>query len=481
MKPAGIAITISLLLPFSAIRAQFTDSLEVRTGTRATIATKDYQPLWLTANKFGTMTDRKSDLSTYIRAKNVHTFGQEQNWRLQYGISVYNNNHFRRNFFEEAYVKFSFKKLELRAGRYEEIIGDVDPELSSGSLGVSGNALPIPKVSIGLKEYAPVPFTNGWVQVKGQFSHGWMGRNQFIPYAFLHEKNFYLRIGKRKLKAYGGIQHYAVWGGNRKDLPKIKSSFKDYLDVVLVKEADDGTVISDEIRPNRPGDHRGVLEGGLEWENENVAFRAYNQTPFETGQGIDIRNTDHLMGLSFRDKRENAVLLKATLELISTKKMNNWHPKQVRESYYNNGVYLTGWEYENRIIGTPLFTNRSRGQYYFDNIQPFDYSERWNVIRSKGWNIINNRVSGVHLGALYRLGQMLEGKTMFTYTRNFGTYEPGPFKEALSQWYAMQQVRYVTPVQGLTLTGAVGLDGGDMSQTAGFMLGVEWLFAPGRR
>lgn len=481
MKPAGIALTISLLLPFSAIRAQFADSLEVRIGTRATIATKDYQPFWLTANKFGTISNRKSDLSTYIRASNAHSFGGEGDWRLQYGVSIYNNNHFRRNFFEEAYVKFAFKKLELRAGRYEEIIGEVDPDLSSGSLGVSGNALPIPKVSIGLKEYADVPFTNGWLQVKGQFSHGWMGRNQFIPYAFLHEKNFYLRIGKKKLRVYGGIQHYAVWGGNRKDLPKIKNSFKDYLDVVFVKEADDGTVVSDEIRPNRPGDHRGVLEGGLEWENENVAFRAYRQAPFETGQNVDFRNTDALMGISFRDKREGAVLLKATLELINTKKMNDWHPRQVRESYYNNGVYLTGWEYENHIIGTPLFVNRSRGQYYFDDTQPFDYSERWNVIRNKGWNIINNRVSGVHLGALYRIGSVLEGKTMLTYTKNFGTYDPGPIDSPLSQWYAMQQVRYNAPVPGLTLTGTVGLDGGDMSKTAGFMLGVEWLFRPAQR
>lgn len=481
MKPAGIALTISLLLPFSAMRAQFADSLEVRIGTRATIATKDYQPFWLTTNKFGTISDRKSDVSTYIRATNAHTFGREGDWRLQYGVSLYNNNHFRRNFFEEAYVKFAFRKLELRAGRYEEIIGDVDPDLSSGSLGVSGNALPIPKVSIGLKEYADVPFTNGWLQVKGQFSHGWMGRNQFIPYAFLHEKNFYLRIGKKKLRVYGGIQHYAVWGGNRKDLPKIKNSFKDYLDVVLVKEADDGTVISDKIRPNRPGDHRGVLEGGLEWENENVAFRAYRQTPFETGQNVDFRNTDALMGISFRDKREGAVLLKATLELINTKKMNDWHPRQVRESYYNNGVYLTGWEYENHIIGTPLFVNRSRGQYYFDDMQPFDYSERWNVIRNKGWNIINNRVSGVHLGALYRIGSALEGKTMLTYTKNFGTYDPGPIDGPLSQWYAMQQVRYNAPVPGLILTGAVGLDGGDMSKTAGFMLGVEWRFRPADR
>ncbi len=166
-----------------------------------------------------------------------------------------------------------------------------------------------------------------------------------------------------------------------------------------------------------------------------------------------MKNTDHLAGISFTDKREDAVLLRATLEWISTKKMNNWHPKGVRESYYNNGVYLTGWEYENHIIGTPLFVNRNRGQYYFDEIQPFDYSERWNVIRNKGWNIISNRVSGVHMGALYKIGSKLQGKTMLTYTKNFGTYEPGPFDAPMTQWYALQEVRYAAPVPGLTITG----------------------------
>lgn len=474
MKLAGL--TISFLLLVVCGRGQFADSLNIRVGTQATIASKEYQPLWLVSNRFGTIADRKSDLSTFIRLDNHHVLDPEENFHLRYGVSLYNNDHFSKVLLEEAYIKGAYRKLELRAGRYEEIIGEMDKDLSSGSLGVSGNALPIPKISIALSDYVAIPFTNGWLQFKGQFSHGWMGEHQYIRNAFLHEKTIYFRVGKRKLKLFGGLQHYALWGGNRDGLPDIKTSFSDYVNVVLAKEADDGTVNSDEIRPNRPGDHRGVLEGGIDWENDNMLLRLYNQTPFETGQGIDIRNVDRLLGIIYINKKESPILQKLTAEFIYTKQMNDFFPLNVRESYYNNGVYLTGWEYMDNIIGTPLFINRQRGSKYFETVKPFDWDAPLDSIRGKGWNIINNRVTGIHLGAMYNIIPDLSAKTLLTYTKNFGTYHTGVFNPARTQWYALQQVNYQTPLQGLSLTGGVALDWGDIGDNAGFTLGVQWQF-----
>lgn len=472
--------TISFILLFSCAQAQFADSLDIRVGTYGTLATADYQPLWLVSNRFGTISDRKSDLSSYIRIRNRHVLGQEENFQLRYGLSLYNNNRFGDVLLQEGYIKAAFKKLELRAGRYEEIIGEMDKDLSSGSLGLSGNAMPIPKISIALTDYVDIPFTNGWVQFKGQFGHGWMGKRQYIRNAFLHEKTIYLRIGKNRLKLFGGLQHYAVWGGNRKDLPNIKADFSDYLNVVFAKEADDGTVISDEILPNRPGDHRGVLEGGIDWENDNMHLRLFNQTPFETGQGIDLQNIDRLLGIVYTNKKENAILLKLTGEFIYTKQMNDFFHIQYRESYYNNGIYLTGWEYHDRIAGTPLFINRQRGSKYFESIRPFDWNAPKDSISGKGWNIINNRVTGLHLGAMYNIGPSLAGKTLLTWTKNHGTYHNGLFDPARTQWYTLQQVSYRTPVSGLSLTGSVGLDWGEISDNTGFMLGVQWQFSGAR-
>lgn len=475
-----LLITISfasLCIPaFAQNTPGFADSLQLQVGTTGTIATKDYLPLWLMAKRFGTISDQQGDLSTHLRIRNTHRFGQEEDFYLHYGINLFNNNHFRDVFFEEAYIKAGFRKWEIRAGRYEEITGEMDPELSSGSWGISGNALPIPKIGIALTEYADVPFTNGWLQVKGQFTHGWMGKEQYIKNAYLHQKTFYLRIGKEKLRVYGGIQHFAVWGGNRPDLPKIKTSFKDYWNVVIGNEADDGTVISTEIRPNRPGDHRGVVEGGISWENEQTFLQLYNQSMFETGQNISIKNTDRLLGFSYKNKNEDGALRGLTFEFIQTKKMNDWHPLKVRESYYNNGIYLTGWEYQGRIIGTPLFINRTRGQHYFEDIKPFDWNAPKDSISGKGWNFINNRVTGLHAGGLYNIGKVLQGKTLITYTRNAGNYQGNRFNPALTQWYTLQQMQWQTPVKGFSVTGGMAFDWGDLGGNTGFLLGAQWNF-----
>lgn len=474
MKLAGLTISFLLLAMYG--HAQFADSLDVRVGTQATLATKEYQPLWLLSNKFGTIADRKSDLSTFLRIGNHHVLDAAEHFHLRYGVGLYNNDRFGKLLLQEAFVKAAYKKLELRAGRYEEIIGEMDKDLSSGSLGVSGNSLPIPKISIALTDYVDIPFTNGWLQFKGQFSHGWMGKHQFIQNAFLHDKTIYFRLGKHRLKAFGGLQHYAVWGGNRADLPTIRADFSDYINVIFAKEANDGTVNEDLVRPNRPGDHRGVLEGGLEWEDDDMLLRLYNQTPFETGQGISIKNIDRLLGIMYVNKRESSILQKITAEFIHTKQMNDWYTVNVRESYYNNGIYLTGWEYNDRIIGTPLFINRQRGVKYFDGVRLFDWNAPVDSIKGKGWNIINNRVVGFHLGAMYSILPELSAKTLLTYTKNFGTYHTGLFDPPRTQFYTLQQLYYNTAVQGLSLTGGIAVDWGDIGDNAGFTLGVQWRF-----
>ncbi len=459
--------------PFSG-PPRFTDSLQVQAGVTGTVASKDYQPLWLTAKRFGTISDRKSDLSSHIMLRNSHALDANGDFYLRYGFNLYNNNHFSETFFEEGYVKAGYRNWELRAGRYEEISGEADPDLSSGAWGISGNALPIPKVSIALKDYVNVPFTNGWLQVKGQFSHGWMGDQQYIKGSYLHEKMLYLRIGKERLRVYGGIQHYALWGGNRFDLPPIKSSFSNYWDVLIGKVSDDGTVINTEIAPNRPGDHRGVLEGGIQWETDNIKLLLYNQSMFETGQNIDLKNTDRLLGLSYVNKKEEPFLEKATIEFINTKKMNDWLPLRVRESYYNNGVYLTGWEYRGNIIGTPLFINRNRGSKYFDNVEPFDWNAPKDSIVKKGWNIINNRVTGLHLGAKYNIANVLKARTLVTFTRNFGNYHTEPITTAMTQWYTLQEIIWPTPVKGITVNAGLAFDWGDFGGNTGGMLGIQW-------
>jgi len=470
----------------SYAQGSFTDSLKLAIGTWGTVASKDYQPLWSVSNRFGAIRDQKSDLSTFISISNKHLlndnnqypgFSEDSPWSISYGADVYNNKHFGTVFFQQAYIKLNYGAWQLRGGRYKEIVGEMDADLSTGSLGISGNALPIPKVGIALTQYSRVPFTNGWLQVKGLFSHGWMGNNRYMKDAYLHEKTLYLRIGKNKLKLYGGIQHYAEWGGRRDDWTSLDRSVKGFMNVVLLKEADDGSVdYGDSVkthRPNRAGDHRGVIEAGLEYDFERVKLNVYNQTPFDTGQGIDIRNIDRLFGISLTNK-EDSFWRKFLAEFIYTRQMNDFYSAQYRESYYNNGVYKTGWEYEDRIIGTPLFINRQRGSKYFSEIAPYDWDAEQNTIPGNS-NIINNQVIGGHIAALYTIDRRFGARSMITYTRNYGGNKV--LKPHKDQCYTLQEVNYKLPSDNVLLTAGFAYDFGDLSKNFGMILGVKWQLA----
>jgi hypothetical protein len=464
---------------------QLPDSLQINAGSIGTVAKNGYQPLWLVANRWGAISNQKYDASTYIGFSNSNYFeksyvsksnptGIEQPmFYLKYGANLINNNHFQNVTLQEAYVKAGYKHLEIRAGRFKYIPGEVDQDLSSGSLGVSGNALPIPQITIALTDYVNVPYTSGWLQVKGQLSHGWMGSNRYLS-SYYHEKNLYLRAGKKKFKLFAGFQHYVEWGGKR-DSIRLDRSFKGFLDVLLATDnADDGSGLNVGVRnaSNRAGDQRGIFELGFDLETNLAMLHFYHQTPFDGTWGVNIKNVDNLSGISLVPKKEKTVLKKVLLEFIYTKQAENYAPAKGRQAYYNNGYYKTGWEYNNQIIGTPLFINRYRAQdyAYFQqrDIKPFG----WNDSNIPGnANIIYNQIIGGNLGLMLQFSNKFSGKTRITYT-NGQFQNSGP---NLQQLYTLQEL-YYSVSKSLKVSAGFALDAGDFTHNTGGLVGLHWQY-----
>jgi hypothetical protein len=476
--------TYILVLLFASLafaqnaRAQFLDSLQGSVGIETRFASRDFMPLWLVANRYGTVADRQTDLAPYIKISNKHTIAEKeyQNGQgfydytpltLTYGVSLYNNDHFKSTFLAEAYGKLEYKNWSFRAGRFKEDLEDIDPQLSAGSFGVSANALPIPKIGIAVTDYTLIPFTNGWVQFKGSLAHGWLGNDRYIQSSLYHEKTLFLRVGARNLKFYGGFQHFAEWGGHRGDL-KFNHSLGGFKDVFLVKDNGGGAL---------SGDHRGILEGGAYWENHAVNFHAFLQKPFEGRHDIGPGTKNGKLGIIVSSKEDHTRLQKIILELIYTQNIDKNIAPNLRESYYNNSVYRTGWEYLDNVIGIPLFTNRVRASKYFPSIQPYDWKNGEETPGNS--NIINNRIFAIHTGALYSFDDRTQAKTLLTYVQNYGA--PGveaPYAPHKRQFYALQQIAYDILKYNLTITAAVGLDYGDLSgmNVTGGLLGIEWNF-----
>lgn len=120
LKTYILILVLAGLLQAGKTSAQFLDSLQARVGMESRFASKDFQPLWLVANRHGTVADRQTDFVPYIRISNKHTIAEKeyQNNRgfydadpvtLSYGVSVYQNNHFKSTIVEEAYGKVEFR------------------------------------------------------------------------------------------------------------------------------------------------------------------------------------------------------------------------------------------------------------------------------------------------------------------------------------------------------------------------------------
>lgn len=456
-------------------RAQFSDSLQLRVGTNVTVATQNYQPLWLVSNRFGTITDQQADVSTYISFTNRHVYkGGSPLYEylrkyeklpvvaLEYGLDLYHNHHFQQVFIQEGYVKVNYNHWQLRAGRYEENIGEVNPELSSGSFGISGNALPVPKVSLAIMQYTDVPFTNGWLQVKGLFSHGWMGEDRWVKEALLHERNFYLRLGTPAFRLYGGLNRFAVWGGKHPDYGQLPKTLNDYKIIVLGRPVDDARPYREEQHDQR-GNHLGFFDFGLNLDLYNMKITVYQQTPFEDRSGVKpLGNPDKLLGIALANKNPGSLLSAVTVEYMDTRYQGG-NGKVGKDNYFNNRLYSSGWTYAGRVIGTPLFTDKDRAAVYFEE----------DVVGADDWQVVNNKIRGIHLGWKGRLLPALHLRTLLTYTENYGNnFNKGQFSPYKSQWYFMQEVVY--HYYHWKLNAALGIDAGELTRNTGLLFGVSY-------
>ncbi len=470
-------IACFLLLPFFC--SARVDSLLLLLGTNLTVATKNYQPLWLTANRYHSISDQKTDLSTFVSISNQYNFRlknlspedsvtqiNQRKLYLQYGVALVYNNHFKNAFFQEYFIKAGKGKILIKAGRFKEIPGEIDKDISSGSLGISGNALPIPKIAVSTDGYINFPGTNGLLQFNAQLGHGWFGNERYTKKSWLHEKLLYIRLGKKKLRLFAGIQHYVEWAGSR-DGTAYNHSWKDFLNVFLGKELKEAAPSQTAgLLPNRAGDQRAVIELGGTFLTHQNTFHFYHQTPLENAQGAGLLN-NRLLGFSITAVNTKTIFKKILFEYINTNQTNDNYPALYRQSFYNNGVYKTGWEYHNKIVGTPLFINRIKAQHYFTDVLPFNWDAASNTIPGSS-NIYINNIVGGHAGLL--LGSKnFSTKSLLSYTRNYSKTS-----KVYKQLYTIQEVKYTIGKTGFTTVACIAADFGELSDNTGLLLGFEW-------
>ena len=426
-----ITPVILLLLPLG-IQAQ-NDTIKYDISMLGVASTGSYAPFWLQSKSYGEISSSptSADLllgisKDFSQSKRFFNYGFKANFLVQTCKNQTNT------YFHEYYAKAHFLVFDVVVGAREEHLGNQDSTLSCGGLLFSQNTRPMPKITIGIEHFTAIPFTYGFVEIKGALTHGWFTDNIIDQNVLLHHKYAYLKLGgKFPFHIQYGLDHIAQWGGYIPGLGKQPSGIKDYVDIFFGRAGGSDALRTDQI--NALGNH--IISQSMKVDAEISDFKisGYWQNVSEDGPIRMIWNTmnlpDGLWGVSIRNK--NFPYIKGILYeyLNTTDQSGPYHDKDGliyggNDSYFNNGVYQTGWTYYSRTIGTPFITS----PVYNKNGEKY---------------ILNNRVQVHHFG----IEGDIEGfqyKALTSISKNYGSYNI-PFSSVVKNTSVLFQLNKQFP------------------------------------
>lgn len=420
-------------------------------------------PFWLTANVNGKVDPKSSNFINELGFS--RQLEVTQDLMLAAGANMVGRLSKDNSFhFTELYSSISYHAFRLDIGRFNQPIGLNNHSLSAGSMMMSTNAIPITRISISNPDFVNVPFSQGVLEYKGMYSHGWFTEDRYVDDAYLHQKYLYLKLNIDKFSAIGGIVHNAMWGGTSENpnVGRLPQSFSDYLRVITGSSADpDSDAPGGEIS-NTLGNSVAAYEFGASYNFETLSVSATRLFYLEDGVSRRFRSPwDGVWGLNINFKDQTRLLQAITYEHINTRRQDSRSfQARGRANYYNHFLYRSGWSNYGRVNGIPLIT----------------YNDETN-------RIDNNILVGHHIGASGSLNRNLEYKFFATYTRNYGTVggkvppETIDFPSRRSDQYSfLLNMNYRVPdTSSLTIGLSLSADTGQMyNENVGIMAGLTW-------
>lgn len=327
----------TILIIISAINMLFSQEKDITFTFQKNPMNTNYW--WLEKNNFGREVS-KFGFESRIKYKKSKT-----TYMVNF-FSDFKNNNLEKIYINESFVKHDFSENTfIRFGRYyRDFSKYLNDELSSGSMLISQNAQPMPKIGL-LTSY--VIKKNNNIRFDFGIAHGSFNKNDiYKKEPLLHEKFLYMNIIKNDYKLSLGFVHEAMWGGNITYAGNQPRTISNFLKVFI---SQDGPL--DFPHANALGNHLGIWDFYLEKKNNDKILKLYYQHLFEDTSGLRFANkTDGLWGVELIDFLQNTTIL---IEYINTKNQFIDYP-YVHEKYYNHGLYGSGWSYKNYTLGNPF-------------------------------------------------------------------------------------------------------------------------------
>lgn len=379
------------------------DTLQYMLEVSAVASSGTQAPFWLHANEHGNIS--AAPFSGNITAGVYKRATRPSRW-FDYDFGVLLTGRFdterATGYFRELYAHIRLYIIDVTAGILPMTCGSQDNRLSTGGLLFSGNAQPIPRISIGIDRYMPFPGCFGYFEIKGGLAHGWFVDDSRLDTmiattgALLHHKFIGFRVGGNlPVNLSYEFHHVAQWGGRSPEFGQYSTSWATYKHIFMVK--DGGVSLSDQR--NAEGNHIAFQELALTAKWDGWCVTAYWQTLFEDNSGRFIgfsNQADGLWGLNIRQNRWQFINA-LTYEFVNTTAQDGpWHDRDGliyggRSDYFNNSGYKQGWTHFGRTIGSALLSPHN--------------------------NRVRTHFAGVG-GDIYGF----EYRAMMAYTRNWGTY-----------------------------------------------------------
>ena len=430
-----IRIAFILLFPV-LISAQ--DSIVTSIEARGMISTGDTQPFWFYANQKGRV-DAESNYMVLAELNYANQFNESNSFELGGGL-LYNDGLYDGVKIDQLYATYKWKIVEASAGmkhRDEKLKG-----ISSvgGDIIWSNNARALPGLYVEMKE--PIKIFK-WFEAKATFGHYFLSDERVVQNAMIHHKSLELALvfspGDR---LSGSMKHYVQFGGTSPEFGKQPSSFRDYIDVFFGQGSSSSSAFEgDQI--NSLGNGLGSYELAYDLTRKNYYLRLYHQSLFEDTSGIELHNFPDGVWGAYLEPENSSFVDAVVYEYVQTVSQSGRFNRSGEigrfsgdDNYFWNGIYNTGWQYRNRIIGLPF-------------ILAGEFGERFK----------NNRSFVHHLGMTGTLGKF-KYKAKGTYVKNLGTYN-SPYPKSEKAFYSYLELGY--PTSFGSFTGLFAVDYSNLS------------------
>ncbi len=347
-----------------------TRALAYTVELNSAISSNETLPFWMTANKFGSITNKNHSAVFTSLFSDFNT--TESDFSFSYKASFTGLKETKNNILvNELYASTRYKNIQLDLGVKNHDILWENLSSSNGNIVMSTNSRSLPGYNISLVNYSQLPFAKKWLSFKGNYSDYVFNDKRMTTNAQLHAKSIYFKSTlNSKLELITGINHYVQWGGTSAFWGKQPSSFKDYLRIVSGKSGGNSATEGDQI--NALGNHLGSYLVQLDYKGEKLNWNFYYSHLFEDRSGREFQNwRDGLYGFFIDFKKPTALISHLLTEFTYTKHMSGANPPDQGhdefgnsihgrglDNYFNNGVYSSGWTYFGNTIGSPYFTTK---------------------------------------------------------------------------------------------------------------------------